>query len=384
MARQADEFTALFGKAVGDKLKGRDAIPYGVPEIDFLPSGIFSLDKAIGGGLPKGRITEISGLAGTSKTSTGLIISQNIIRRGGRVAWFEAEEALDPNWMNELGIPDDEVYREGENSLLDTHFHIYHPPYLENGLENIRILAPTNVYDLIVYDSVGGSPTLTTYEADIADAQMTQHARVLGKFCAVMPQDLRKGKAAVLMLNHVYQDLSQKYLDPLKPFGGKLRAKGGEGMAFLSTIRIMMYLPKVVRETGSNSVIGKEMKGAVYKNKIMWKGMLDFTYNLMFDPSYYFDSIQDILDTGAALGVIEKRGTFFFYEGTNIGQGDKRAKEYLMNNQEQAIEIVDKIYGAISNFRKTKEIVTYGYNDEGQSEEQDASIFQEDAQDQGI
>lgn len=377
-----NEFNTLFGAEIAKKMKGREVTPYGVPTVQMLPSGILSLDLALGGGLPIGRVTEISGHPYAGKTTVALLVALSVIQRGGRVAWFEGEEALDPDWMVSLGIPAEEIYLGESDSLVDTHFHVYHPKYLEEGLENIRILCKSDAYDLFVYDSIGGSPTLNAYEADMANAQMAQHARVLGRFCAVMPQDMRQSKAAFIFLNQVYQNISNKIIDPLMPFGGTVIAKGGQGIAFLSTIRIMMYMPKQVK-TNDAEIIGKKMTGRVYKNKVMWKGMLDFSYSLIFDPSYYFDSLQDILDSGLYLKILEKRGAAIYFEGANIGQGEVKFKNHLREDMELTTRLVDGIRNGIYEFRSKKGIVNaQPNNDQGEPETSATPALSQDSPDQ--
>lgn len=350
---ERNELLDLFDSDVAKKLRARGTIPSGVPDIEFLQTGIYMLDWAIGGGLPKSRISEISGFPGSGKTTTALIIAQHVISDGGRVAWFEAEEALDPQWMAKLGIPVEEVYWDENDSLKDTHFHIYHPPYLEKGLEDIRVLAPTSVYDLIIYDSIGGSPTLAAYEADVEKNQMTLTARVLGRFCSVMPQDIKKGKSAVLFTNQVYTDINQKYIDNLKPHGGTYVAKGGSGMAFLTTVRMMTYLPKMVKNTAGEN-LGKTIKARVYKNKVLGGIQRDFTYNIMHDNDYYIDVPQDIADTSLLLNVLDQRGPSWFYKGENVGVGIAKLKQRLTTDEELRTSVLFDLNKAIAQIRYSK------------------------------
>lgn len=347
---------SLFDKKTAEKLTKRGAVPSGVPKVDFIPTGIFSIDAAIGGGLPKGRVTEIAGYPGVGKTSTALIIAQKVIENGGRVAWFEAEEALDPTWMMTLGIPREEIYLDEEtDSLENTHFHIYHPEYLEQGLEDIRIMATTGVYDLFVYDSIGGSPTLTAYEADIKDNQMMLTARVLARFCAVLPQDLKKGNSTLLALNQVYEKPAGATGNALRPYAGMVVAKGGNGMGFLTTVRIMLYEPKKIPGLVAGEILGKTIEGRIYKNKVMSGTLRSLSYNLMEDPYPYVDIPQDIADTGKELGVLEQRGRFWYYLGEQVAGSINEMKEYLRTHVEETIEIQNSIVEAIKNRREKSE-----------------------------
>jgi recombination protein RecA len=342
---------SLFDKELAKQLKDRDMLPYGVEDVTFLPTGIFGLDYAFGGGIPRKRITEIAGKNQTAKTLTALLIAQTTIVNGGRVAWFEAEEALDPLWMLKMGIPANEVYWDENDSLEDTHLHIFHPPYLERGLETLRALAASGIYDLIVYDSIGGSPTLAAYNADLEDQQMTQTARVMSRFRAVLPQDIKKGNSAVLLLNTVIQNIGQKFVDPLLPYGGTLIPSGGEGLAFLASVRIFMYGAKKV-EGADKEVIGKMHSGRIYKNKVT--GAREFHFELKFEPDYYVDIPQDIADTALILGLVEKRGRFWFYKGENIAGGEKDFKDKLVTDMDFTIQLQDEIREGIIASRQKK------------------------------
>lgn len=352
----------LFNAETEKALKKLDALPVGIDEVEKLPTGIYSLDAALGGGLPKKRVTEIAGDNNWGKTSTALIIAQKTISNGGRVAWFNSEMVLDPFWMLMLGIPDEEVYwGEGNgNSKVATHFHTFEPEYLEQGLQHLREIAELDAYDLIVYDSIGGSPTRAAFEASIEDQQMTQMARVLSRFRAVIPGSLKKSHAACLLINQISDNINMKFIDPLMPYGGTLIPNGGRALKFLCSVRIFMYSPKKIEVDGE--IIGKTHSGRIYKNRYANGAPIpaEFKFHLMSQPDYYLDVPLDILETSENLGVLEAKGRFWYFGGEQVAGSKQAMKERILDDLDLSVKVETALGQRIQDLRRTKEKLTSG------------------------
>lgn len=316
-------------------LTKRDALPEDIPPVQFISSGLYSLDYATGGGFPRQRVTEISGRNQSSKTTTCLICAGKVIAKGGYVAILETESALEFKWMAALGISRDEIYTGSNGGKLeDHHVHVWHPGYLESALETLITLYRSNKYDLIILDSFGGSPVRAAAESTMDDVIMMKKAKVGSAFKEKMMAVAYDGNAAVIITNQVYTNHSQPYYDKLKPEGGFVVSSGGESLPFLSAVRIYMETPGKVEDKGKN-IIGRELRGFVHKNKTGRVTPQRFTFEINAqDPENPFINFaKDLALTAQTLGLLEKRGHYWFCNGENIAASDLELENLLLSNE---------------------------------------------------
>lgn len=377
MARTAKKKSTFFSEEERKALEAMGMLPVVMHDVPRLPSGIYGLDVATGGGLPIGRVTEISGLSHSGKTTTALIVAGSAVNRGLRVAYVDGEHALDRRWVKKY-IPEDEIYWGDEFGMLeDTHFHVYEPEYLEVGLEGLRHLCQH--YDLVIYDSIAGSPTRGFLEAKTGDQFYSPVARIMGIYKGVIAAEVKKGGAAVIFLNHVTTVIGGN-LNALLPYGGKYKPSGGEGMAYVSTIRMMMYepgkldMPASLAKEIENAiddkkfVYGKEIKGMIFKNKIH-AAPRSFEYQIVNYPETFVHRANDLVASAAQMNILEVRGRFWYYNGQQVA-GSKAEMETIVSdpNNELGYEIENVLAEAIAKLARDK-------NGQTQTEEVPAQLF---------
>lgn len=326
------------------KLSARKAMPGETPEIEFIPTGIYAADLAIGGGFPRGRVTEISGREATSKTTLVLIAAAKAIERGEYVALLETESALDLKWLERLGIPEEEVYMgEEDKEMADCHLHVWHPSYLESALETLLTLYAENKYSLIVLDSFGGSPVRSAAEGTMEDATMMKLARVGSTFKTLFFARAAKGNAAVVIVNQVYVTTQQPFYDALKPEGGMVVSSGGNSIPYLASLRIYMEPPLKVsldkdtimpdgEKLKKGFIIGKRHKGMIHKNKTGKPAPSRFEFGLMIYPESYINYVADLADTAIAVNLIEQRGAHYYFGEEKLAHGRNALEQLLFED----------------------------------------------------
>lgn len=342
----------FFDEDTFKRLDKRKALPGKTPPIEFISSGIYALDYATGGGFPRQRVTEISGRNQSAKTTTVLVCAGRVIHHGGYVALLETESALDYKWMEILGIPRNEIYTgEEQGEMEDYHFHVWHPPYLESALETLITLYRTNKYDLIILDSFGGSPVRAAAEGSMDDVIMMKKARVGSAFKEKMMAIAYDGNAAVVITNQVYTNSNQPYYDKLKPEGGYVVSSGGESMPYLSAIRIYMETPGKleIKKGNVTELVGKEMRGMVFKNKTGRPVPQKFKFDIRIDDpdNPYINFPQDIIDTSVLCGLLDKRGRYWFYKEENIAGSETEMMEKLINDNLFSTQLEQELWEII-------------------------------------
>ena len=357
MAKKANDF---FSKEQRKKLDAMGMLPSVMVDVPRLHTGIYALDIALGGGYPIGRITEISGLNHSGKPTTALIAAGSAVERGMRVAYIDGEHALDRNWVTKY-IPHDMIYWGDEyGELEDTLFHVYEPEYLEVGLEGLRDLC--QIYDLVIYDSIAGSPTRGFLEAKVGDQFYAPVARIMGIYKGVVASHAKNGGAAVIFLNHVTNKIGAT-LNALLPYGGTIVPSGGEGMGFVSTVRMMMYSPKkldmpealkkeIKAEIGDDKFIyGKSIEGMIFKNKV-FAAPRSFDYQLINYPSTFVHRPHDIVVSAEQVGVLQQSGRFWYYEGKQVAGSIAEMESLIVEQPELSERIESSLLEAIAKLGK--------------------------------
>ena len=293
-------------------------------DVELLPSGSLSLDLALGGGYPKGRIIEIYGPESSGKTTLTLHAIAEIQKQGGTAAFIDAEHALDPSYARKLGV-------NTENLL------IAQPDNGEQALEIAETLVRSNAVDLIVVDSVAALTPQAEIDGDMGDSHMGLQARLMSQALRKLTGIINKSKATVIFINQIRMKIGVM-------FGNPETTTGGNALKFYASVRMD------IRRTGQikvgDDIIGNRTKVKIVKNKIAPPFRLA-EFDIMYNEG--ISKTGDILDLAAQYGVVEKSGAFYKYGGETIGQGRDKTKTFLKDNPEIMSEIDNKVREAVKS-----------------------------------
>ena len=303
-----------FGKGSVMKLGER-----GVVEIDTIPSGSLSLDIALGiGGLPKGRIVEIYGPESSGKTTLSLHVVAEAQKNGGTCAFIDAEHALDPIYAKKLGVNTDEML-------------ISQPDNGEQALEIADTLVNSNAIDVLVVDSVAALVPRAEIEGDMGDSHMGLHARLMSQALRKLTGSISRSKTLVIFINQIRQKIGVM-------FGNPETTTGGNALKFYSSIR--MDIRRIGPIKDKDEIVGNQTRVKVVKNKLAPPFKI-VEFDIMYNEG--ISKTGEILDLASKVGIVEKSGAWYSYDGERIGQGRENAKIYLKENPDTAIEIENKI-----------------------------------------
>ena len=287
-------------------------------DVELLPSGSLSLDLALGGGWPKGRIIEIYGPESSGKTTLALHAIAEIQKQGGQAAFIDAEHALDPAYAKKIGVD--------TGNLL-----ISQPDNGEQALEICETLVRSNAVDLIVVDSVAALVPQAEIDGDMGDAQMGLQARLMSQAMRKLTGIISKSRATVIFINQIRMKIGVM-------FGNPETTTGGNALKFYASVRVDIRRIGQIKE--GDNISGNRTKIKVVKNKIaapFRTAEFDIMYNEGISKS------GDVLDLGVTYGVLEKAGAFIKYNGETLGQGREAVKKLFREKPELMKEIEEKV-----------------------------------------
>ncbi len=300
-----------FGKGSIMKLGESGAMP----PVEVIPSGSLALDLALGvGGIPRGRITEIFGPESSGKTTLAQHIIAEAQKRGGTVAYIDAEHALDLAYAAKCGV--------NTNDLL-----VSQPDTGEQALEITEALVRSGAIDVVVVDSVAALVPRAEIEGEMGDAHVGLQARL-------MSQALRKLAAAIGRSGTAVVFIGQRRGKVGIVFGNPEVTPGGRALKFYSSVRIDLRRAETIKE--GNEAIGSHVRARVVKNKVA-PPFRSAEFDIMFDHGISKEG--NLVDLGVELGIVKKAGAFFSYGDIRLGQGRESAKQHLVKNPELAKEI---------------------------------------------
>jgi recombination protein RecA len=304
-----------FGKGSIMKL----GVSASLPPIEAVPTGSLALDLALGiGGIPRGRITEIFGPESSGKTTLAQHIIAEAQKRGGTVAYIDAEHALDPSYAASCGVNVDELL-------------ISQPDTGEQALEITEALVRSSAIDVIVIDSVAALVPRAEIEGDMGDPQMGLQARLMSQALRKLAAAIGRSGTAVVFINQLREKVGIV-------FGNPEVTTGGRALKFYSSIRIELRRAETIKQ--GNEAIGSHIKAKVVKNKVA-PPFRSAEFDIMFDHGISKEG--NIIDIGLELGLVNKAGAFFSYGELRLGQGRESAKQYLKQNPELAREMEERI-----------------------------------------
>jgi len=286
--------------------------------VETTPTGSISLDLALGGGIPKGRIIEIYGPESSGKTTLTLHAIAEIQKQGGTAAFIDAEHALDPAYAKRLGV-------DVDNLLISQ------PDNGEQALEIAETLVRSNAVDLVVVDSVAALVPRAEIEGDMGDSHMGLQARLMSQALRKLTGVINRSNTTVIFINQIRMKIGVM-------FGNPETTTGGNALKFYASVRLDIRRISQIKQ--GDEIIGNRARVKVVKNKIappFRQAEFDIMYNQGISKS------GDILDLAVNQGIVEKSGAWFAYNDEKIGQGREAAKDYLDKNPKVAEKLVSQI-----------------------------------------
>lgn len=287
-------------------------------QVETIPTGALSLDLALGGGIPKGRVIEIYGPESSGKTTLTLHAIAEVQRQGGTAAFIDAEHALDPVYAKRIGV-------DVENLLLSQ------PDNGEQALEIVETLVRSNAVDLIVIDSVAALVPRAEIEGDMGDSLPGLQARLMSQALRKLTGVINKSKATVIFINQIRMKIGVM-------FGNPETTTGGNALKFYASVR--MDIRRISQIKQGENIVGNRTRVKVVKNKIA-PPFREAEFDIMYNQG--ISTAGDVLDLATNRNLVEKAGAFYKYNGATIGQGREAAKEYLKENPEVLVELDAKV-----------------------------------------
>jgi recombination protein RecA len=295
-------------------------------DVEMLPTGSLSLDLALGGGIPRGRVIEIYGPESSGKTTLTLHMIAEMQKRGGQAAFIDAEHALDPAYARRIGVDID-------NLLLSQ------PDTGEQALEIVETLVRSNAVDIIVVDSVAALTPRAEIEGEMGDAQMGLQARLMSQALRKLTAVISKSNCTVIFLNQLRMKIGVM-------FGNPETTTGGQALKFYSSVR--MEIRRIGQLEGTEQahagegkeLVGNRVRVKVVKNKVA-PPFKTAEFDIMYNKGISKEG--DILDLAAKYELVRKSGAFYSYGETKLGQGRENTKMFLQDDQKLLAELEKKI-----------------------------------------
>lgn len=285
-------------------------------EIGVIKTGAISLDIALGiGGVPRGRIVEIYGPESSGKSTLATHIVASAQKNGGIAAYIDAEHALDPSYAAKIGVNVDELM-------------ISQPSSGEEALNIAEMLARSNAIDVIVVDSVAALVPKSELEGEIGDQFMGLQARMMSQALRKLASTLAKSNTCAIFINQIREKIGVM-------FGNPETTTGGRALKFYSSIRL--DIRRIGSIKGADNIdIGNHVRVKVVKNKLA-PPFREAEFDILFNEG--ISRIGSLIDIGSNLNIIEKKGAWFSYNGTRLGQGKEMVREELKKNPKLVDEI---------------------------------------------
>ncbi|MEM6998089.1 MAG: recombinase RecA [Patescibacteria group bacterium] len=286
--------------------------------VETTSTGSISLDMALGGGIPKGRIIEIYGPESSGKTTLTLHAVAELQKAGGTAAFIDAEHALDPEYAKKIGVNTDDL-------LLSQ------PDNGEQALEITETLVRSGAVDMVVVDSVAALTPQAEIDGDMGDSHMGLQARLMSQALRKLTGIINKSKCTVIFINQLRMKIGVM-------FGNPETTTGGNALKFYSSVR--MDIRRIGQIKVGDDVIGNRTKVKVVKNKIAPPFRIA-EFDIMYNQGISREG--DVIDLATEKAIVEKAGAWYSYGPDKIAQGREAAKQYLTDNPKVMAEIEKKV-----------------------------------------
>lgn len=290
-------------------------------DLQVISTGSLGLDLALGvGGLPRGRIVEIFGPESSGKTTLCLETIAQCQKAGGVCAFIDAENAFDPVYARKLGVKVEDLL-------------VSQPDTGEQALEICDMLVRSGGVDMVVVDSVAALVPKAEIEGDMGDSHVGLQARLMSQALRKLTGNIKKTNTLVVFINQLRMKIGVM-------FGSPETTTGGNALKFYASVRIDIRGSTQIKGKGDDEPIGKETKVKVIKNKVA-PPFRTAEFDILYGEGVSWEG--ELIDIGSDMGIIQKSGAWFSYEGNKIGQGKDNVRQWLKDNHEVAKEIEAKI-----------------------------------------
>lgn len=291
-------------------------------DIDAIPTGSISLDLALGiGGVPRGRIIEIYGPESSGKSTLALHIAANAQRKGGTVAYVDAEHALDPQYAARVGVNIDELL-------------ISQPDTGEQALDIVEALVQSSAVDLVVIDSVAALTPRAEIEGEMGESHMGLQARLMSQALRKLTAITAKSNTTVIFINQVRMQIGVM-------FGNPETTTGGKALKFYASVRIEIRRRAQIKV--GEAIIGNRVYAKIVKNKVAPPFKVA-EFDIMYNQGISYEG--DLVDKGVQYKLVQKSGSWLSYGDLKLGQGREAAKQALKADKKLAQQLDKAIWEA--------------------------------------
>ena len=285
--------------------------------VETIPTGSLSLDIALGGGLPQGRIIEIYGPESSGKTTLALHAVAEVQKRGGLAAFIDAEHAVDPEYAAKIGVKLDDLL-------------ISQPDTGEQALEICETLVRSSAVDIVVIDSVAALVPRAEIEGDMGDSHMGLQARLMSQALRKLTGVIAKSKTTVIFINQLRMKIGVM-------FGNPETTSGGQALKFYASVRLDIRRSEALKD--GDNVVGNHVKVKVVKNKVAAPFKVA-EFDIMYNEG--ISTAGDMIDLAVKENLVIKSGAWYSYNDEKIGQGREAAKQFLKDHP-KVMQDLDKI-----------------------------------------
>jgi recombination protein RecA len=288
-------------------------------DVESVSTGSLGLDIALGiGGLPRGRVVEIYGPESSGKTTLTLQVVAEIQRQGGTAAFVDAEHALDPSYAGKLGV--------NVQDLL-----VSQPDTGEQALEITDMLVRSGAVDVVVVDSVAALTPKAEIEGEMGELQLGLHARLMSQALRKLTGNIKRSNTIVIFINQIRMKIGVM-------FGNPETTTGGNALKFYASVRLDIRRIGAIKN--GEEVVGNQTRVKVVKNKVA-PPFREAEFEIMYGSGISREG--EIIELGAAHGIIDKSGAWYSYNGERIGQGKDNTRVYLQQHKDVAADIEQKV-----------------------------------------
>ena len=318
--------------------------------VSAVSTGSLTLDMALGvGGLPRGRIIEIFGPESSGKTTVALHAVAEVQKQGGVAAFVDAEHALDPKYAEALGVNIGEML-------------VSQPDSGEQALDVTEALVRSGAVDIVVVDSVAALVPQQEIDGDMGASHVGLHARLMSQALRKLSGAISKSNCIVIFINQLREKVGVMYGNPEVTTGGR-------ALKFYSSVRIEVRRSENLKN--GTEVYGSRTKCKVVKNKVA-PPFKTAEFDIIYGKG--ISKVGEIIDLAMDMGIVERSGSWFYYDGNRIGQGKDAAKKYIEENKELQKELEDKLKTMKDRIELKEEPAILG-DDEDESGEFDISVL---------